>query len=472
MKTEKEFKDFLVKTVTFIKENIIIAYSLLLLVLIPTAFFLNTYYTNQKYTDAIESVTSKKVAMIEDILNGFIGGRVSDTAGLQIAVDRAMRSVGYDAEGNSEIMEMTILLPFGGDGDFEVVASSDAELIGNIQKREDKEGVHNGFAWASATQAIVTLDQGVTGRFWKATRLLLDESNHKVGLIDMKLSIANQDAVINKVISDSYMVLFLTLLVVVLMVANQARLVGYAVTVVKLQEVDKMKDMFISMASHELRSPLTAIKGYMELLTGSKNLNLDEETGRYVANINSSVQRLGNLVEDILDVSRLEGNRLPIEITAFDPLPPISKSVEEMRAAAIQKGLALNYKPGEASMIRADESRVKQVVVNLIGNAVKYTDKGSVDVTTSIKGNDFLITVADTGIGMSADDQANLFQKFYRIKNEKTRNISGTGLGLWITKEVVEKMGGKIVVESIEGVGSHFTVRLPIAASASKKPNS
>jgi signal transduction histidine kinase len=173
-------------------------------------------------------------------------------------------------------------------------------------------------------------------------------------------------------------------------------------------------------------------------------------------------------VEDILDVSRLEGNRLPMEIISFNPMAAISKSTEEMRAAAAQKGLALNYKPGEAANILADESRFKQVVVNLIGNAIKYTEKGSIDVTTAIKNDSYIITIADTGIGMSAEDQANLFQKFYRVKNEKTRTISGTGLGLWITKEVVEKMGGKISVESIEGVGSHFAIRLPLAPAVAK----
>jgi signal transduction histidine kinase len=213
-----------------------------------------------------------------------------------------------------------------------------------------------------------------------------------------------------------------------------------------------------------LRSPLTAVKGYLDLLKGKKDLRLDSESSRYLDNIGSSIQRLDDLVEDVLDVSRIEGNRLPMEITSFDPAPAILQCVEEMRSQAIQKGLALNYKPApDAVLIRADVNRLKQIIVNLIGNAIKYTPKGSIDVSTAQKNGKFTITVADTGIGMSSEDQANLFQKFYRIKNDQTRNIIGTGLGLWITLETAKKMDGKITVESIEDVGSHFTLHLPLA---------
>lgn len=455
----ERFKQFLIRTVNFIKTNIIIVYSLFLLILIPAAFFANTYFTNLNYGQAIDFITQKKVAMIEDVINGFVGGRLDDPAKLQTSIDRVMENAGYDQQGIPEIMEISILVPAQKEGDYKVIASSDSNLIGKVQEQL----AQNRASWAFSKQAIVYLDQNEGGRFWKATRPLLDEMNREVGLVNVILSINNQDAVMNEVISNSYWILFLTLLVVILLVANQARLVTYASTVAKLKEIDKMKDMFISMASHELRSPLTAIKGYLDLLTGSRNLNLDAETGRYVENIKTSAQRLENLVEDILDVSRLEGNRLPIEITSFDPLPAISKSIEEMRAAAIQKGLLLEYKPGASVKILADESRIKQIIVNLIGNAVKYTEKGKIEIATAIKKDGFNIIIADTGIGMSADDQADLFKKFYRIKNDKTRNISGTGLGLWITKTVVEKMGGKINVESIEGVGSHFTIWLPLS---------
>jgi two-component system phosphate regulon sensor histidine kinase PhoR len=256
--------------------------------------------------------------------------------------------------------------------------------------------------------------------------------------------------------------LTIIIITVVLLVANQGRLFGYALTVTKLKEIDKMKDMFISMASHELRTPLTAIKGYTELLKEKKEIQSDEQSGHFLNNISISVERLQDLVNDVLEVSRAEGNRLPMEIIELDPSEIISQSVEEMRSQATAKGLTLDYQPLEAPVVvKADKDRLKQVLINLIGNSVKYTLKGSVEVSVRTKRKELLITIADTGIGISSEDQANLFQKFYRIQNEHTRGVTGTGLGLWITLEIVKKMNGNITVESIEGVGSHFTVHLP-----------
>jgi len=272
------------------------------------------------------------------------------------------------------------------------------------------------------------------------------------------------NALVQKTIYNSYWILTIIVLTVVLLVSNQGRLFGYALTVTRLKEIDKMKDMFISMASHELRTPLTAIKGYVGLLREKKDLQTDEQTSHFLENISISANRLDDLVNDVLEVSRVEGNRLPMEIIELDPADIIAQSVDEMKTKAEAMGLALKYEPlGAPVIIRADKDRLKQVLINLIGNAVKYTLKGSIDVSVKTKGKELLITVADTGIGMSAESQANLFQKFYRIQNEQTKNVTGTGLGLWITREIVKKMDGSISVESIEGVGSHFTVHFPIA---------
>jgi signal transduction histidine kinase len=269
---------------------------------------------------------------------------------------------------------------------------------------------------------------------------------------------------INKTIHNSYWVLIFTIAIVLLFVSNQARLFGYALMVTRLKEVDEMKDMFISMASHELRSPLGAIKGYIDFLKDKKEVLADEESRYYIENIESSVNRLSGLVSDMLEVSRLEGNRMPIEIVKVNVDKIINEVVGEIKSQAIQKGLELNLKFSESNpFIMADSNRLKQVLVNLIGNSIKYTLEGSVTITTLVKNKELGIVIADTGIGISSENQTNLFGKFYRIQNDKTKNIIGTGLGLWITAEIVKRMKGRISVESIEGVGSHFTVYLPLA---------
>lgn len=439
------------KAILFIKENLSIIYSLLLFILIPAAFFINNYLINSSYEKNIDQITQRKAVLVENIINNLIQNRIEDIQIIQSSIDRIVQE-------NKEIVSLSILKSQDEGGGFQVLASSDHSLIG---QRQDEQ-IQNILAW-SKPEGIAFLDRNDRGRFWKVTKLLSNSSNKKIGLIEMSFSLQDSDALINRTIYNSYLILILTILVVVLLVANQTRLLGYVLTVTKLKEIDKMKDTFISMASHELRSPLTAIKGYLDLLKNKKDLTLDKESSHYIENTLLSAQRLDNLVEDILEVSRIEGNRLPLEMIVFDPNTVISQSIEEMRSQALEKSLTLSFHPSETSVrIKADVDRLKQVLINLISNAIKYTEKGSVEVSTAVKKENFLITVADTGIGISSEDQTKLFQKFYRVKNEYTSDIIGTGLGLWIVLEIIKRMQGKITVESIQGVGSHFTIHFPI----------
>jgi len=453
MAKESKSGSIFARAFRFIKDNLIIGYSLALLLLVPAAFFANNYLINSNYADVIDSITRKKALLAERVLNDLAYEKFSDTAALQSLVDKIA------AENSDEIISLSVLKPRPGESAYDVIASSDAAAVNTIRK-EDYQ------IFLARTNANNTsLDENSKGRFWKVTKSISGgKIGDKVGFMEMSLSLAEPDSKMNEVITYSYWVLALIVLVLVLLQVNQIRLIEYALTLNKLKEVDKMKDMFISMASHELRAPLTAIKGYLDLMKSDKALVLGVDSARYLENITASSKRLEHLVEDMLEVSRLEGNRFPLEITDFDPDSLIRQSVEEMRSQAIQKNLVLEYEPPAVPVaVRADLNRFKQVVVNLIGNALKYTDKGNVKVSVAAKKDDFSITVADTGMGISSEEQVNLFQKFYRVKTEKTKNIIGTGLGLWITMETVKRMKGKITVESIEGVGSHFTVHLPLA---------
>jgi signal transduction histidine kinase len=443
-------RQIFLKAIQFIKENPRIIYSLVLVVILPAAFFINTYLINSNYEKNIDKITQRKAVLVENIVNSLLQDRISNENELQSLVEKIQ-------EEKDEIISLSIAKPQNDPGEFQIVASSEPALVGQKQSGS----IQNAIAWEKP-EGVAFLDRNDKGRFWNVTKTLLDESGNKIGLIAMAFSLTDSDALVQRTIYNSYWVLMIIIITVVLLVANQGRLFGYALTVTKLKEIDKMKDMFISMASHELRTPLTAIKGYVELLKEKKEIQSDQQSSHFMNNISISVERLQDLINDVLEVSRVEGNRLPMEIIEFDPSEAISESVEEMRSQAQDKGLNLNLQPLETLVaIKNDKDRLKQVLINLIGNSVKYTLEGSVDVSAKIKGKELLITVADTGIGISSEDQANLFQKFYRIQNEHTKNVTGTGLGLWITSEIVKKMDGSITVESIEGVGSHFTIHLP-----------
>lgn len=440
-------KHLFLNGVAFVRENPRIIYSLILLVFVPAAFFFNTYSVTSDFEKDIDRITQRKAVLAERIVNTALSEKLNDRAALQEVTHRIVGD-------NTEILSLAILWPEAGGTLYRVIASSEEETLdqttGDIQYM---------LAW-NKPEGIAFLDRDSDGRFWRVTRILYDTAGERAGLVTMAFSLKDTDALVEKTVNDSYIVLLITVVVILLLVSNQARLFGYVLTLNKLKEVDAMKDNLVSMASHELRSPLTAIRGYLDLLQ-DKNLNLDEEGKKYFSNISHSVTRLNTLVQDMLEVSRLEGNRIPLALTEFNPQELIIQSVEELRSQAIEKGLELQVLELDPVMVRADEDRTREILINLIGNALKYTAKGSVTVSGKVKEKEYLITVADTGFGISAEDQKKLFQKFSRIQNKNTESITGTGLGLWITHELAVRMGGTITVESIEGVGSHFTLHLP-----------
>lgn len=443
------------KALAFIKENPSMMYSLLLVVIIPIMFFVSTYLVNLNYEKNIDKITQRKAQLVESALNESIQKTIKDQDALQRMIDKVVR------ENSEEIISLSVIEPSQDDA-FAVIASSSPDRIGLDQSHV----LQNTIAWSKTGEGIAFLDADSEQRFWTVTQVLLDDAGEKMALVSMDFSLKNTDALIDNTIRKSYWILVSMVLIVVLLVSNHARLFGYAISLSKLKEVDKMKDMFISMAGHELRTPLTAIRGYVDLLKGKAEISGDKENSDFVTKICLSIDRLQNLINDILEVSRLEGNRLPMKITSFDPNPIVTQTVEEVMVKAQEKNITLSYTPlSDSILLQADEERFKQVLVNLIGNSIKYTEKGSVTIMGKVKDGELALTIADTGIGISSENVAKLFQKFYRVQSDRTRGIVGTGLGLWITMEITKRMKGRIAVESIEGVGSHFTVYLPCTAS-------
>jgi signal transduction histidine kinase len=441
-------KNLLLSGVSFVRENPRILYSFVLLIFVPAAFFFNTYSLISSIERDIDRITQRKAVLMEHVINSLVSEKISERVSLQSAVDSIVTD-------NHEALSLAILEPENEGSRFRVVASSKSESINQVT-----DNIQYTLAW-NKSDGIAFLDSDAEGRFWRITHQLVDVDGNRAGLITMTFSLRDSDTLIERTVNRSYLVLLATVVIVLLLVSNQARLFGYVLTLNKLKEVDEMKDNLVSMASHELRSPLAAIRGYLELLE-DKHINFDDEAKHYLENISHSVDRLNTLVSDMLEVSRLEGNRIPLDLVSVDPQSLIAQSAEELRSQAVQKGLELTVLDVEKAVVHADVERTKEILINLIGNALKYTVHGTVQVSGRVKGEAYLITVADTGFGISAEDQKKLFQKFSRIQNKDTQTITGTGLGLWITYELARRMNGTITVESIEGIGSHFTLHLPL----------
>ncbi|MCX6583709.1 MAG: ATP-binding protein [Candidatus Aminicenantes bacterium] len=232
----------------------------------------------------------------------------------------------------------------------------------------------------------------------------------------------------------------------------------------RLRLVDKLKDEFLSNTSHELRTPLNGIIGIAESLMDGVTGKLPPETKTNLSMIASSGKRLANLVNDILDFSRLKNKNLelqkkPLDIRSISDVVltisrPLTGNKELELINAVEPGLP---------PVEADENRLQQIILNLVGNAVKFTDSGTITISANVKGDMLHIRVEDTGIGIPDEKFEIIFESFEQVEGSTARPYGGTGLGLAITKKLVELHGGEIWVESIIGKGSTFTFTLPIS---------
>ena len=234
----------------------------------------------------------------------------------------------------------------------------------------------------------------------------------------------------------------------------------------QLRDVDQMKDDLIALVSHELRTPLTSIVGYLELVTSPEAGELSDEQRRYLAVVERNAQRLIRVVSDLLLVAQVQAGQLNLLREDLDVSLVADECVNAVRTTAGARDIELTLVTAAATRVLGDRQRVAQVLDNLLSNALKFTpDGGSVAVEVSATGGDVAVTVTDSGIGIPAAEQDQLFTRFFRSSAAMERAVQGTGLGLSIARAIVEAHGGEISVSSRVGEGSTFRVVLPAASS-------
>ncbi|MCA9309045.1 PAS domain S-box protein [Candidatus Saccharibacteria bacterium] len=242
-----------------------------------------------------------------------------------------------------------------------------------------------------------------------------------------------------------------------------------------LRDVDAQKRQeeqrsdFISTASHEMRTPVASIQGFIELALNEKVSTIDDKARGYLDKAYESTKHLGRLFQDLLTASKSDDGRLENHPELINVQEFLEATVDKERSQAEKKGLTLKLAEQKATgkqvtplmFVHVDPERLQEVLNNLIENAIKYTKKGIITVGTSLQDQGVVIRVSDTGVGIATEDIPHLFQKFYRTDNSETREVGGTGLGLYISKQIVDSMGGHIWVESSLGNGSTFYIQIP-----------
>lgn len=427
-------------------------YPIVLMIAIPVLLIVSTVWNLNSFSRDTNFIIRHQAVSLTETLKPLIVSSLTkneDTSGL-------LKSMVTE---NEDIISASILVKDG--NEFKIQSSSSSATT----VEEVSQDALNRFA-ESMNQAFAGLsyDPKVLQNVWVVT-VPLEANLDKPYILALKMSTTTVDEILSRTSRDSFIILSVLIVITLALLANHFFFYRKAMRAQQIEEVDRLKDEFISIASHELRTPITAVVGYLDLLRDKIPAEIRPTLENEFVTLKGLTNDLNDLIEDLLEVSRIEQGRMKMSPENTKPGELITEVIKKLEPLAKQKALALSYTAVALPEIYADPHRINQVLTNLINNAIKYSLKGTITVATRVTGSQIEISVKDTGIGIPAEELSKLFGKFYRIKDEKTQDVRGTGLGLWITKQLVEALGGKISVESIYGSGSSFSFTLPITTA-------
>jgi signal transduction histidine kinase len=449
------------KGIQKVTDNPQLIYTIAVAILITGAFVFTTQRFINIANDAQSRLINVRIGSLQDAFVSFAGDKINDPEYLN-------NKIAYVINNNETIKDFKIVVKKTEINQYtgvpivyyNIIASNNKTEIGKIEEQAD-------FLYtlaSSDTLHSVTIEFKDKGeRLFKTTRAITDSTGTVLGVVISTQTLSLADVKIQSDIINSRILLFVIIILVMFLFFRHSKIIDYMDLYKKLKEVDNLKDDFISMASHELRTPLSIIRGYADFMLSSPELT--NETKDYATKIDVSAKELDSLVADILDVSRIDQGRMSFNFEKINPRGIIDQVISTLILSAKEKGLNISFdklRTDDNQYLKIDVSRFKQILVNLIGNAIKYTFKGEIMISQYVEEKNLCIRISDTGIGMSENEREKLFEKFYRVKNPETEKIRGTGLGLWITIKIIKQMGGDLSVESIKGVGSHFIISFPL----------
>ncbi len=430
---------------TYVRKHPQIVMTLMLVVVIPIAFlvsgqqFLNAAKENQ------ERLEKDRIGIFHDVFASLIVTSAFNPEVIQ-------KEVFEIASRNQDITRLGVAREVG--GSVIIIASIHEDEIGVEASNPDMFRIGN----THPGESIIMPYAQNSIRYWQSYRLVTSTHGDDY-YIFMETSLAHIDGLFASRIMTAYYWLFGILAIVLILIVRHVRLIDYAYLYSETKKANEMKDLFTNMIAHELRAPLTAMRGYASMI---REKDADEAMRGYAQRIEDSAERLVLIVSDLLDVARIHSGKLAVKNEPTDIAKIITSVLETLESSAREKSITLtqeNIVPN--TTISVDPKRFHQALTNLVSNSIKYTKAGSITVSLEERNDRIELRVKDTGMGISAENQKNLFAPFFRVENTEMEGTVGTGLGMWITKQLIELMKGSIAVESIRGVGTHIVVTLP-----------
>lgn len=429
------------------RERVEFYYSIGLLILIPALIVANTLLLSTAVRGNLDTELRRKAALANSLITESIRPNLSSSNALQ-------KQISSWTANDDELLQITVIL----------LDDSRTTMIGANSNKPKTAAVSDLLLQTtiSSKKSIAQeLNLANGERAWRVVSPV-SQNSATVAVVVTDVSSKQADSLIGTTLLRSLGIVAATVAFIVLLLLNHFKFVQYALLFRRMKEVDQLKNDFLSVATHELRAPMTVIKGSIENLEDGIAGTVDDKGRQTLQQIAAETDRLNNLVTDLLNVSRLEQGRISYNVAITDTREICQRIVSNFRAKAQEKGLDISYdSPESPELVSVDPGRMTEIMTNLIDNAIKYSRVGSVTVSHKSTSDQVVLSVRDTGIGMAAQDRERLFSRFYRVQNEDTKAIPGTGLGLWIIKQYVEAMHGSIHVDSMVDVGTEFVVTFP-----------
>ncbi len=437
------------------KEKLEIIYSIGIIIAIPLLIVVNTVYLVRSTRSAFNTELRKKADLVNSVLADSLQSDINQKNYTQLTT-----RLSTIEKNQPDITQATIIQQQNGTPVI-IARAPDASKELNATSSVQTKIVYD--RKVPVAKLVNVTSDGQTQQGWNVATPVLDANNTVLAVVSSTVLTTNAEQSINTAFTRSFILMIVSIIVIIVLLFRHFRLVGYIQLLAKQREINQTMSDFLSVATHELKAPTTIIKGYIANVMDGTSGPVSNDIKEQLQVALSQTDRLNNLVQDLLNVSRVEQGRIEYHIENVDSTKIIDVIVHNYRPIASQKGLELIFEASTSPLfVRADAGRVQEIFTNLIDNAIKYTPSGSVTITQKLDGSKVKTSIRDTGLGMSPENRKRLFQRFYRVKTEQTKDISGTGLGLWIIKQYIEAMGGTIEVNSTEGDGSEFIVVLPI----------
>lgn len=425
----------------YVRKHPHIAFVLILIIVMPLLFL----YSGQQFLDVgrdnQDRLQKDRIGLLHDAFVSVVRSTASTT--------RLNQHIAEITTNNPDLTEFFVTRLEG--VDVYVVAAIDTSIVGT----HVTDPALYKIAAVQLDESLIFATEVNGQRRWQTYRAFLH--NNDVYVIYVEQDLSAIDALFASRELSAYASLIFVFLFVIGLAIWHIKLTDYRYLYQKVAKANEMKDLFTNMIAHELRAPLTAMRGYASLIT--EDANAPATTKEQASRIQSATERLITIVNDLLDVARLQSGKLKVEHQSVDISKTIIAVIEELTPTAFEKKIELSSSgTSDSHIIVGDERRLHQVFTNLLSNSIKYTPSGSIEMAVTETSRVIEVRVKDTGMGISAEDQKKLFAPFFRVESQDVSQITGTGLGMWITKQMIELMDGTVAVESIKGVGTHVVV--------------